>query len=151
MFDTYLKNFKMRKTIFNLVGQHAFEEQIFQCQLSESLGLVRRCFICDHYIKLSVRLADCDDTCECHDFVSKTQLIRHYCCKIFDEIESQLEPGPFFILELGLTKDQNGTLIFAEYLTPLKTSSFFTQPTVLTQFYDSFQDCGNTRLSELHI
>ena len=142
---------KMRNIFFNLCGIPQFEEQIFQCQLGEALGLVRKCFICDNYTQQFIRLVDCDHSCICRQFSAKKQLISHYCDLLLKAIDSQLGSGQMvFISSLGLSKDRNGTQIYAEYLIPLD-SPFNTgfEPTQVHHFFDFFQDDGNTRLSYL--
>ena len=143
---------KMRNIFFNLSGIPQFEEQVFQCELAEALGLVRKCFICDHYSRQSIRLADCDNQCECRQFTTRNQLISHYCDKILNEIDSRLGSGQMvFISSLGMTKDRDGTTIYAHYLLPLDSTfrTVLLEPTQVHHLFDYFEDDGKTRLSYL--
>ena len=141
----------MKNTFFNVCGIPQFEEQIFQCELAEALGLVRKCSICDHYTKQFIRLVDCDDQCVCQQFSTRNQLIGHFCDLILSEIDSRLGSGQtVFVSSLGMTKDPDGTRIYAHYLLPLH-STFKTvlEPTQVHHFFDFFEDDGDTRLSYL--
>lgn len=132
----------MKNNFFNLCGIREFDESIFQCQLAESLGIIRRCFLCSNYNHHTIRISDCDDSCSCRRFNCRTERINHYCHKLFQAIESREgENKNIFIITLGLTQDGQGSIqIFADYVTPIEpTFNFNLEPILMTSFHDKFQ------------
>ena len=133
----------MKNNFFNLCVVNEFEESIFQCQLADSLGVIRRCFLCSKYDHKIIRIPDCTDSCTCHRFNSRPERITHYCLKLFQAIESREgENKNIFIMHLGLTKDRQGfNQIFAEYVTPYDSTLTFTlEPIIYTSFHSKFHD-----------
>lgn len=133
----------MKNNFFNLCDVSEFEETLFQCQLAESLGLMRRCFLCSNYDQKIIRIPDCKDSCPCRRLNSRSERVTHCCLMLFRAIECREgENKNIFIVHLGLTQDRQGfNQMFAEYLIPYKSTLTFTlEPVIFTSFHGKFQD-----------
>ena len=145
-----LKNRKMKiqRNFFNLSESVDFRESIFQCQLGLSLGLTRRCYICDHYDQNILTLPDCKPSCKCRKSKNRDELVRHLCEKIFRAIDTRAQENKdVYIIAMGFKQNGGKTQIFAEYLIPFAATQ---QPTIgrlnMKAFVQSFQDCSGSRL-----
>ena len=132
------------RNFFNVNDYHPFEEAIFQCALAKCIGLTRNCYLCDHYDHQVITVPDCIKSCWCYGSQDKTEVIKHFCLKIFDAIEIKEEQNKdIFILNLGFQETTLGENLFAEYLVPfqavyLEPHDYF-EPLNITEFYRSFQ------------
>ena len=134
---------KMKNNFFNLCDVSEFEQAIFHCQLAESLGLIRRCFLCSNYDHKIIRIPECTDSCSCRQLNSQPERITHYCLKLFEAIDCREgENKNIFIMHLGFTQDIQGfNQIFAEYVIPVESTLTFTLETIMfTSFHSKFQN-----------
>ena len=136
----------MNSNFYNISCFQDFEEALFQCDLGESLGFSRRCYICDNYDHRTLEIPDCLESCWCHTTGSKIEVINHLCCKIFEEIQiKEVEPKEIFIYKLGL--HENSKKLFVSYFSPFETVLSFTeQPFYMQYFTDYFHYTINSRL-----
>ena len=134
---------------FNLMEILDFEEAEFQCQLGESLGFTRQCYLCSHFTRHSIRLGDCDSTCICHDFNNKEDLVTHWCWKLFLGIEQREgRENNIFVSSLGI--DEEKKELFAEYLIPVSpVTIFLLEPVDYPSFTKHFTGCEYSRINKL--
>ena len=76
----------MNSNFFNLQQNFAFEEAVFQCELGESLGLTRSCYLCSHYVLKSLTI---DFDIACKNFSSKENKLELWCWKLLETIEER--------------------------------------------------------------
>ena len=143
---------KIQRNFFNLAKSPDFQESIFQCQLGLSLGLTRRCYLCDHYDSNILTLPDCKPSCTCKKFTKKDDLVKHLCGKVFKAIDNrEIQGKDIFIIAVGYQKSAEKYQIFAEYMVPMATA---TKPIIgrldMKSFTNSFQDCSGSRLQNLN-
>ena len=143
---------KIHRNFFNLARSQDVQESIFQCQLGLSLGLTRRCFLCDHYDYNILTIPDCKPACACKKITKRQELMKHLCGKVFKAIDNrEIQGKDVFIISLGYQKSAGKYQIFAEYMVPMATVP---EPVIgrldMKSFTNSFQDCSDSRLQNLN-
>ena len=132
----------MNSNFFNLQQNFAFDESIFQCDLGESLGLTRPCYLCSHYISKTLRIdADIDSK----NFSSKENKFEFWCWKVLHAIEEREgQMLEIFIKCLGVEETKNGCQLYAEYFMPINPTRRFIQQTVnISDFTEQFLNSSN--------
>ena len=132
----------MNSNFFNLQQNFAFDEAIFQCDLGESLGLTRPCYLCSHYILKTLRIdADIDS----ENFSSKENKFELWCWKVLHAIEEREgQMLEIFIKCLGVEETKNGCQLYAEYFMPINPTRRFIQQTVnISDFTEQFLNSSN--------
>ena len=143
---------KIQRNFFNLARSHDIQESIFQCQLGLSLGLTRRCYLCDHYDYNILTIPDCKPACACKKISKRQDLMKHLCGKVFKAIDNrEIQGKDVFIISLGYQKSAGKYQIFAEYMVSMATVP---EPVIgrldMKSFTNSFQDCSDSRLQDLN-
>ena len=127
----------MNSNFFNLQQNFAFDESIFQCELGESLGLTRSCYLCSHYQLKTLRI---DSDIDSINFSSKENKFEFWCWKIFERIqEREGQKLEIFIKCIGAKETKKGCQLYAEYYVPINPTRHFVQQTVnITAFTEHF-------------
>ena len=135
----------MNSNFFNLQQNIAFDESIFQCELGESLGLTRSCYLCSHYQLKSLRI---DSDKDSKNFSSNENKLEFWCWKVLKSIEEREGQNlEIFIKCLGANETKNGCELYAEYYLPINPSLHFIQQTVnISAFTEQFLNSKNLTL-----
>ena len=135
----------MNSNFFNLQQNFAFDESIFQCDLGESLGLTRSCYLCSHYTLKTLRI---DSDIDYKNFSSKQNEIEFWCWEILKTIEEKEgQKLEIFIKSLGGEETKKGCELYAEYYMPINPSLHFIQQTVdISAFTEQFLNSTNLTL-----
>ena len=135
------KKFEMKNNFYNLSDIPFFDKQIFECELGESLGLIRNCYICENYIHQSVSLPECDQSCSCTEISTRKDLLTHWCHKLFESIS--LQDGVYkdiFVINMGLKPNGQKYDLVADYLIPIyPVAQFSLQPVDMEPFLTHFR------------
>ena len=142
------RKMKIKRNFFNLCNSTDFQESIFECQLGTSLGLTRRCYLCDHYVQNIAVLPDCESSCKCKKSRNRKELVKHLCERIFRLIDArERENNDIFITGIGMKQVGSKPKLFAEYMTPIAASRTVSDDRLnLQTFVGVFQDCTGSRL-----
>ena len=130
----------MNSNFFNLQQNCTFEEAVFQCELGESLGLTRSCYLCSHYVLKSLTI---DFDIDCKTLSSKENKLELWSWKLLESIEEREGQNlEIFIKTLGAKATRSGYELYSEYFIPINPAVPFIQHTVnishfTEQFYDS--------------
>ena len=146
---------KINRNFFSLTGKPEFLKQNFECQLGRSLGLTRRCYLCEHYVPGLALIPDCKPSCKCNNFKTRSEVVKHLCERIFEFIDAREgQDRDIFIVTIGYRQIGLHKQIFSEYLVPTKACSFKIQQkknwkTFIQSFSDSTANHGPP-FSRLH-
>ena len=135
------KKVEMKNNFYHLSDIPFFDKQMFECELGESLGLTRNCYICENYIHQSVRLPECDKNCSCKEIYTRKELLTHWCHKLFESIGLQIgEQKNIFVINMGLESNGEKHDLVADYLIPIyPVAEFSLQPVNIESFLTHFR------------
>ena len=119
---------KINRNFFSLKEKPEFLKQNFECQLGRSLGLTRRCYLCEHYVPNIALLPDCKSSCKCNNFKTRSEVVKHLIERIFQFIDArERQDRDIFIVTIGYRVLGLQKQIFCEYLVPTTACPLHTE------------------------